>query len=686
MKALRKVLAAAAVITMVAAMTACGSESAEEVREEEHKHVYGIYLESKAATCEEGGEETAYCICGASDIRETEPLGHQVEGFLCEERKCMREGCGYIEAAGEHTYEYTKIEATCEEAGYSEYFCVCGVGYMYLDEEKKGHVWKEWETEEEATCEQTGLIYRECTECGAKEYEVTEKTEHKYEKAEETLSGCTSEGYILEICSVCGEERETYTEATGHTWEKENTVPPTCTEDGYTTYRCGECGAEEKREVTERLGHIYAEGYEKTPCVSHECLRTGCGHMTKAMPHTPEEIQRKEATCTEGENILYRCGVCGVEYKENISEPNGHDMERDINSCDLTCTKCGYKEEREHTLTEKTKEPACTEEGYRKTVCTECGYTVSEEILQPTGHTFDEETSCGEYTCMSCGAQKTIPHEFGEYISDNNGSCTLNGTMTAKCNNCTVTDTKEEPDSATGHTGGEASCTRLAICAECGESYGKYAEHIPTSYPETLPGCETAGSMGGTYCSECLVTIAEPVSLPPTGHTFANETDCGEYICTSCGAQKTIPHEYTSTTYPATCMEEGYTLRECIHCGDTYKTDITAKGDHTYDNYGICECGRISGVYFNYTVNGEWLQKGEAKTAVISFYETEIPVMAFYYNTDIEEVYCGAYMATICDYAFDGCTSLKRIYVPVACNISPTALPQGVQVIRVEYD
>ena len=262
----------------------------------------------------------------------------------------------------------------------------------------------------------------------------------------------------------------------------------------------------------------------------------------------------------------------------------------------------------------------------------------------------------------------------------------MNGTMTAKCNNCTAKDTKEEPDSATGHTGGEASCTRLAICTECGESYGEYAEHIPVSYPETLPGCETAGSTGGTYCSECLVTITEPVSVPPTGHTFANETDCGEYICTSCGAQKTIPHEYISEIYPATCMEEGYTLRECIHCVDTYKTDITEKGDHTYDNYGICECGRISGEYYNYTATGEWRQTGEAKTAVISFYETEIPVMAFYGNTDIEEVYCGAYMATICDYAFDGCTSLKRIYVPVTCIISPTALPQGVQVIRVEYD
>ena len=229
-------------------------------------------------------------------------------------------------------------------------------------------------------------------------------------------------------------------------------------------------------------------------------------------------------------------------------------MESEINSCDLICTKCGHREEREHTLTETTKESACTEEGYRKTVCTECGYTEREEILSPNGHTFDEETACGEYTC------------------------------------------------------------------------------------------------------------------------------------TSCGAQKTIPHEYISEIYPATCMEEGYTLRECIHCGDTYKTDITEKGDHTYDNYGICECGRISGEYYNFTATGEWRQTGEAKTAVISFYETEIPVMAFYGNTDIEEVYCGAYMATICDYAFDGCTSLKRIYVPVTCNISSTALPQGVKVIRVEYD
>ena len=43
------------------------------------------------------------------------------------------------------------------------------------------------------------------------------------------------------------------------------------------------------------------------------------------------------------------------------------------------------------------------------------------------------------------------------------------------------------------------------------------------------------------------------------------------------------------------------------------------------------------------------------------------------------------YTAQVSDYTFDDCTSLKRIYVPVTCNISPTALPQGVQVIRVEY-
>ena len=124
----------------------------------------------------------------------------------------------------------------------------------------------------------------------------------------------------------------------------------------------------------------------------------------------------------------------------------------------------------------------------------------------------------------------------------------MNGTMTAKCNNCTAKDTKEEPDSATGHTGGEASCTRLAICTECGESYGEYAEHIPVSYPETLPGCETAGSTGGTYCSECLVTITEPVSVPPDG----------TYLCQRNGLRRIYLHKLRRT--------KDYTPR--IHIGN----------------------------------------------------------------------------------------------------------------------
>ena len=57
------------------------------------------------------------------------------------------------------------------------------------------------------------------------------------------------------------------------------------------------------------------------------------------------------------------------------------------------------------------------------------------------------------------------------------------------------------------------------------------------------------------------------------------------------------------------------------------------------------------------------------------------------YNLESKAATCeeAGYTAQVSDYTFDGCTSLKRIYVPVTCNISPSALPQGVQIIRVEY-
>ena len=127
-------------------------------------------------------------------------------------------------------------------------------------------------------------------------------------------------------------------------------------------------------------------------------------------------------------------------------------------------------------------------------------------------------TAAGSYDeviyCSVCGDELSregkvidaLGHSFTSYVSDNNATCTEDGTETAKCDRCEVTDTRTDEGSALGHdwaeewttdgtahwhecsrcdeindkashSGGTATCIALAKCEICGVEYGDFAEH-----------------------------------------------------------------------------------------------------------------------------------------------------------------------------------------------------------------
>lgn len=120
----------------------------------------------------------------------------------------------------------------------------------------------------------------------------------------------------------------------------------------------------------------------------------------------------------------------------------------------------------EHKHTEKitTVEATCTENGYTKTECEECGEILSEVIIDATGHTEETiiepatETEEGKTTvkCSSCGEilqEVVIPanHSHTYETVTTEATCTVNGKTVTRCSVC-LEVTSEVVIPAKGHT------------------------------------------------------------------------------------------------------------------------------------------------------------------------------------------------------------------------------------------
>jgi hypothetical protein len=106
-----------------------------------------------------------------------------------------------------------------------------------------------------------------------------------------------------------------------------------------------------------------------------------------------------------------------------------------------------------------------------------------------------------------------LPHSFTNYVSNNDATCTKDGTKTAKCDNCDATETVTDEDTATGHT----AVTDPAVKSTC-----------------TEPGLTE-----GSHCSVCGEFLTAQEEVPATGHSFTPWTSDGQGShdrhCLNCG-------------------------------------------------------------------------------------------------------------------------------------------------------
>ena len=130
---------------------------------------------------------------------------------------------------------------------------------------------------------------------------------------------------------------------------------------------------------------------------------------------TKNEIDRKDATCTEDGWVKYECTyesdryATAPEHKDQWTETIpalGHDW-KDNGDANHICDRDHVTAA--HTYGEWTtvKEATCTAAGQKQHTCTECGH-VETEVIPATGHHWVDKGD-GTHTCPDCGATEGQP-------------------------------------------------------------------------------------------------------------------------------------------------------------------------------------------------------------------------------------------------------------------------------------
>lgn len=284
----------------------------------------------------------------------------------------------------------------------------------------------------------------------------------------------THSGWSPALAAMTGNQTYTPTfNSIAHSYSSiASETPATCLAAGSRTKKCS-CGAT-TTEAIAQLSHSYTgaiknDSSSKNGTHSYKCVN-GCNQYGGAKNHTWNSgVQTTAPTCTTNGVKTFTCTAsgCGGTYTESIpalghtwNDPT-YTWSADGKTCTAkrVCGRCNTTETATATITSKIKTNAtCTAKGtttYTATFGVSWATTQTKDIqdIAAKGHTWVNATCTAPKTCSVCGATEglALGHSFTNYKSDNNATCTADGTKTAKCDRCDVTNTVADVGSALGH-------------------------------------------------------------------------------------------------------------------------------------------------------------------------------------------------------------------------------------------
>lgn len=529
-----------------------------------------------------------------------------------------------------HTWvKGTVHDATCTKDGWTDYSCSkCTATKTDDVTAKLGHDMKEI-SRREATCRLPGVINFKCSRCTYTSSETIPIVPHSYTNEKVTKKQtCTEGGHATYQCIWCdkydpdrGERNGVDTPALGHDWNYDESAerwevvtPATCEKDGLEKRTCQRDKSHTETRAISMLNHDFDQSITRTVSATctkdgytyHPCKHAGCDkyELIEVLPKFDhrdggkgEWITTLEPKCeTEGVK-KYKCGLCCEYVKSEIIPKLEHNWGT-------------YTKTKEATCTENAKETAtCTREGCGKTYTRDIPNTVLGHEFLPENYKYNNDAKCGidgtkTATCTRCDVTDTITaegtaleHQFTKYNETTAATCLENAEETATCDRgCGKTHTREVPGSALGHKadtwthndGTETCCelgTKTGLCVRCNKEF-TVAEERPEYYAPHTYETDANGEIVYKFVEDSETCAADGIEraycINNTTHDDGKNWSCGHYLERTAKGTK-HPHSFPNpeterdkyiSNNDGTCLRDGTMYAFCTECKKAKKTVI----------------------------------------------------------------------------------------------------------------
>ena len=377
----------------------------------------------------------------------------------------------------------------------------------------------------------------------------------------------------------------------------------TCTEPGYTGDTiCGSCGEVLESGVeTSLAAHQYTSGWQ-SDATGHWHICLVCGEKSAVEPHVFEngESSALPETGPEGGPVVPETGETTdpeSDGGETVPETGGEEETTPGTGDGVTIPEAGDntapESENSGTETSSQDEGSTPEEtDGQKEADDQTGGEETDSEISGDAQTKPAEGSNAEETedetaptetndeTEECPAESTNPEDSLPSLAGIHPMLLMNmgsgltpvdaaapATEDAVCQVCGYNETVGGT-APCDHHGGTATCTALAVCQDCGLSYGGYAEHSSTQMAHS-------SGMHWAVCADCgLEGVSTLVPHSWELDAAASTETIAVYVCPDCGAER------TETSAEAVPTEESQQLSNAAGKSQTYTLE-NVTGDHT---------------------------------------------------------------------------------------------------------